>query len=210
MIDYEFYETPEAFTRYLFRACPWIEGRLFEPCVGSGAIPRVAVETSTPAVLRDDWYINDLDPRWPADSHLDAREAVLWADVEPEWTVTNPPFSPVMEILPHALQYSRKGVAMHLRASIHEPTKTGVRRSFMREHPPSQILWLPRFGYQRSKKTGEWSTDSVCACWVIWDRTGSKPDQVIRYADEQCLVELAEETPKYRARMDALMAARAA
>lgn len=205
MIEYEFYETPEAFTRYLFRACPWIEGRLFEPCVGSGAIPRVAVETG-----RDDWQINDLDRRWPADSHLDATRDHLWQEVEPQWTVTNPPFSPVMEILPRALHYSSRGVVMHLRASIHEVTKTGVRRAFMREHPPSRILWLPRFGYQRSKKSGEWSQDSVCACWVIWDSTGARPGQVIEYADEQCLVELAAETPHYRARMDALMAARAA
>jgi len=206
VIDYEFYETPEAFTRYLFRRYPTpIGSRLFAPCVGSGAIPRVACECGA-----DDWQINDLDPRWSADSHLDARKPHLWEEVEPEWTIDNPPFGPVMEILPLALKHSSHGVAFHLRASIHEPLRTpgDLRRMFLHQHPPTGILWLPRFGYQRSPSTGKWSTDSVTACWVIWEKGATS--QFIDYADEQCHVELAAETPAYRARMDALMAARAA
>jgi hypothetical protein len=95
---------------------------------------------------------------------------------------------------------------MHLRASIHEVLKTGIRRTFMGTHAPTGILWLPRFGYQRSKTTGKWTTDSVCACWVIWMK---KPTpQLIRYAPEWALDALEAETPAYRKRMDALMQTR--
>ena len=121
-----------------------------------------------------------------------------------DWTVENPPFKPCIDIIEHALEFSRIGVAMHLRASIHEVLKTGKRRAWMSKHQPTGILWLPRFGYQRSKTTGLWTTDSVTACWVIWHKDPRVP-QFIRYAPESVLDELEAETPIYRKRMDALM-----
>lgn len=227
-LDFEFYETPETFTRYLFREVD-IRGIVFEPCVGAGAIQRGA-DRQASANLRQ-WVTNDLDPRWPADYHEDAATTQLWnrqgldAIGGIDWTVSNPPFTPAIEIITRALQHSRVGVAMHLRASIHEVLKTGIRRTWMTNHQPTGILWLPRFAYQRSKKTGEWTTDSVCACWVVWLKpalavqagygppghglTFEKPaPQFIRYAPEWVLDELAAETPMYRARMDTLMAER--
>lgn len=214
MKDMEFFETPEAYTRYVFREVP-IGGRIFEPCVGSMAIVRAANAVPLqPTLARRSWVTNDLDDTWDAHFHGDATASQLWAAVtenpaEPiDWTVTNPAFSIWLEVLEHALQHSRVGVALHLRASVHEVLKTGPRRTFLAEHPPIGILWLPRFAYQRSKKTGEWTTDSVCACWVIWMKTA--PAQFIRYAPESVITELDAETPAFRARMDALMAARKA
>ena len=101
------------------------------------------------------------------------------------------------------------GVAMHLRASIHEVLKTGTRRTWMDRRTPTGILWLPRFAYQRSKTTGKWTTDSVCACWVIWLKDPLAP-QFIRYAPEWVIDDLNAETPEYRRRMDAIMAERKA
>lgn len=209
----EFYETPPAFTRWLFTRVQ-ISGRLFEPCVGDGAIPRAAESTRPSGSAPDHWAANDLDPYWAADSHLDATRTPVWdfravRDAEPDWTVSNPPFEPCLEIIDHAIRTSRVGVAMHLRASIHEVLKTGKRRTWMTEHKPNGILWLPRFAYQRSAKTGEWSTDSVCAAWVIWLKDPLAP-QFIDYAPEWVLRELKADEPAYRARMDRLMAARKA
>lgn len=209
--DFEFYETPDAFSAYLFREMVnhWpIQGRLFEPCVGSGAIVR-AHQALTNG--RETWATNDLDLRWPADSHVDAR-AIRgpWRESEPiDWTISNPPFTPALEIIERALEYSRIGVAMHLRASIHEVLKTGERRTWMSRHTPTGILWLPRFAYQRSKTTGKWTTDSVCACWVIWLKDPAAR-QFIRYAPEWVIDALDAETPAYRKRMDAIMADRKA
>lgn len=194
-MDYEFYETPAAFTRWLFDSVV-IAGRIFEPCVGNGAI------VSAVGPLRH-WFTNDLDSRWSADCHKDARDGSLWQAHEFDWTVTNPPFSIALEIAEHAIAHSRVGVAMHLRASIHEVLKTGPRRTWLARQEPTGILWLPRVAYQRSKTTGQWTTDSVCACWVVWMRDKSVP-QFIRYAPERVIDELDRETSAHRSRMDSL------
>ena len=184
VIDFEFYETPKAFTRWLFEAmdregCP-IDGRVFEPCVGNGAI----IDAAKPGPFSSGltWLRNDLDPRWPADMHANATDESIWRGIVVDWTISNPPFTPAIEVL-----------------------KTGVRRTWMAQHPPTGILWLPRFAYQRSKTTGKWTTDSVCACWVVWLKDPSAP-QFIRYAPESVIDALDAETPAYRRRMDMLMA----
>ena len=202
-MDFEFYETPKAFTRWLFDEVQ-IHGRILEPCAGSGAIIAAANTGSYPHDLT--WTTNDLDSRWMANEHLDASHDALWRKIGMiDWTVSNPPFTPAIEIITQALEWSRIGVAMHLRASIHEVLKTGVRRTWMAQHPPTGILWLPRFAYQRSKTTGKWTTDSVCACWVVWLKDPNAA-QFIRYAPESVIDALDAETPAYRRRMDMLMA----
>lgn len=210
MSDFEFYETPAAFTRWLFDRVD-IQGNVFEPCAGSGAIVDCRPLLTGPNGRNQRrWLTNDLDARWPATWHEDAVARTVWESAEKyglDWTVTNPPFSPAIDILARALCFSRVGVAMHLRASIHEVLKTGVRRTWMATHKPSGILWLPRFAYQRSKTTGLWTTDSVCACWVVWLRDPTAP-QFIDYAPEWVIDELKRDEPAYRASMDRLMAER--
>jgi len=208
----EYYATPAAFTRYLLREMASrgrpIVGSLFEPCVGDGALVAVEREWDRERGARFEgagWTTNDLDPGWAATSHRDATERDAWWQCD--WTISNPPFTPAIEIIEHALDYSRVGVAMHLRASIHEVLKTGKRRTWMREHRPTGCLWLPRFAYQRSPTTDKWTTDSVCACWLIWLKDQRVP-QFFDYAPEWVLDELDAETPAYRARMDGIMAAR--
>jgi hypothetical protein len=175
--------------------------------VGNSAIPRAVEREGLPNGHR--WVLNDLDPRWPGVFHQDARLKGVWEDMtrlsDIDWTVSNPAFTPALEIIDRALEFSRVGVAMHLRASIHEVLKTGVRRTWMSENTPTGILWLPRFAYQRSKKTGQWTTDSVCACWVIWLADAPFRGQFIEYAPTWVLEDLEKETPVYRERMDALM-----
>lgn len=214
-IDYEFYPTPRPFTRWLFRELP-IGGQCAEVCCGNGAIIDAAL--SEPTSHPQQWRTNDLDPRWAADHHLDATKPELYAAMgDVDWNVGNPPFTQALSIIEQALAHARVGVVMHLRASIHEVlkntdrTKTGklrknpgIRRTWMAEHQPTGILWLPRFSYQRSKTTGKWTTDSVCACWVVWLKDPGAP-QFIRYAPERVLDELDAETPAYRRRMDDLM-----
>lgn len=220
----EFYETPGAFTRWLFSILP-IRGTILSPCAGSGAIQRHGVPQSGPFQGRSvsgpwTWITNDFDPRWPATYHEDAADPRFWfhfqtstgiasrANATPiDWVVENPPFAPAIAIIDQALGTARVGVAMHLRASIHEVLKTGLRRTFMAEHPPTAILWLPRFAFQRSPTTGKWTTDSVCTCWCIWMRATTllPVGQTIQYAPERVLDELQAETKDYRAEMDRLM-----
>lgn len=206
MIDFEFYETPNAFTRYLFSAMTKhrpIVGTIVEPCVGSGAIVRASLECAYAAQRR--WVTNDLDERWPATTHADARQLIAPGD----WWISNPAFTPAVGIVQQGFTQATVDVAMHLRASIHEVLKTGIRRTFLAQHTPTGILWLPRFAYQRSPTTGKWTTDSVCACWVIWMFDPRIP-QFIEYAPERVIDELDAETPAYREQMDRIMAERKA
>jgi hypothetical protein len=159
MIDYEFYPTPDPFTHWLFDEVP-IRGRVLEPCVGDGAIVRAAGANQPGFEPCREWFTNDLDPRWSSDSQLNAatpalRHALAALGQPIDWSVSNPPFTPAVEIIEEQLNIARVGVAMHLRASIHEVLKTGVRRTWLSQRPPTGILWLPRFAYQRSKTKGE-------------------------------------------------------
>ena len=218
--DFEYYETPQAFIHYLFREVP-ITGSCFEPCVGSGAVPRASrdvIEQGMDAAITARlnrsarwWLTNDMDERWTADWHHDASQEHLWETVDDvggiDWTVSNTPFTPALDIAEHALKHSRVGVALFLRASIHEVLKTGPRRTWMRDHPPNDILWLPRFAFQRSKKTSLWTTDSVCCCWCVWRQHDRA--QSIKYAPTGVLDALDAETVAYRGRMDEIMGRRA-
>lgn len=200
---FEFYETPTPFTRWLFQEVA-ISGRLCEPCAGSMAIVKAAPNSPS-----RQWVTNDIDPRWAAAYALDARQPDLYEALgDVDWHVSNPPFTPAVEIIDRCLAHARVGVAMHLRASIHEVLKTGVRRTWLAERPPTGILWLPRYAYQRSPTTGKWTTDSVCACWVVWIKGAT--DQFIKYAPASMFAELEAEQSAYRERMDRLTAMRAA
>lgn len=207
MTDYEFYPTPDPFTHWLFKD-QQIHGRIAELGVGDGAIVRAAcdvVETYADDDKYAKWVTNDLDQRWAADYHMDATSPQLYEAIGPvDWHVGNPAFTIAVDSINLALDHASVGVAMHLRASIHEVLKSGIRRTWLARRTPTGILWLPRFAYQRSKKTGKWTQDSVCACWVIWLKDPNAP-QFIRYAPEWVIDDLKTFTVAYRSRMDRLM-----
>lgn len=200
---FEFYPTPAPFTRWLFEPQYITVGRgcvVAEVCCGSQAIVGAVSDPES----KIHWVTNDLDPYWDAEHHFDATSDDLYrATGDVDWVVTNPPFSAAVDIINQALKHARVGVAMLLRISIHEPTKTGPRRTWLAENPPNGILFLPRFAYQRSRKDGQWATDSVTCCWCIW-RKDHYP-QFIDYAPDRVIAELQAYTPTYRAEMDRLM-----
>jgi hypothetical protein len=204
--DREFYETPAAFTRWLFETV-CVTGRCFEPCVGSGAILRDSFgiyPNGRHPVTDRTWLTNDIEPDFAANYHYDARSispSLFGPDASaPDWTISNPPFTPALDIIAPALGYSRVGVAMHVRISFNEPLQHEPRRSFLREHRPSRILFLPRWAYQRSPKTGKWATDNMAACWLVWERHATT--QQIGYAPETVFLQLDREEAAYRERMD--------
>jgi len=220
---FEWYPTPAAFTHFLFDSV-YIRGRVFSPCNGDGAIMKAAKQCEDQAPGRK-WITNDIDKRWKANYHRDARDVDLWNDVVAEhgdidWVVDNPPFTIAIEIAKIAIQVARVGVALHLRTSIHEPIKRtkSERHDFMPTHPLSDLLFLPRFGFQRSPTTGKWATDSVCSCWCVWRPTPplapaftTEPlRQRIKHAPASVLDKLKAETPAYRNWVDRMQAKRSA
>lgn len=166
--DLDFYPTASWATEALLARVP-ITGRVLEPCVGRGDIARV--------IKGDDlrghrvWvYTNDLDRHHVADEHEDARDRGWWSRVrdrlEPEWVVTNPPFSVAHEILPLAFATATKGVAMLLRITYLEPCEG--RAGWLAAHPPDKLIVLPRISF-----TGDGSTDLATCAWFVWSQEGN-------------------------------------
>lgn len=205
--QFKFYETPEPFTAWMAREVWSLAPAAFmagvspncEPCVGDGAILNGirAAHGDDPArrVLSiGEWVTNDVDERRAALAHRDATDPATWAWLSAlagpggiGWTVTNPPFTLALPILEHALAYSAYGVASHVRCTLNEPLKRpGLGRSFLREHPPTMTLWLPRFPYQRSPTSGRYGSDAAPCVWLVWIKM-FRDYQVVRYAPDDVI-----------------------
>lgn len=200
--EFDFYETPDPLTEWLFSEHD-IQGECYEPCVGDGAI----IRASNRIHGARNWRTNDLDPRWEANTTLDAASIEAW-QLFPDWVVSNTPFSHWNQIAERAYNGSRTGVALYLRLSAHEPKKSEF-KGWWSKFPPSHIYICPRFAHQRSRRSGQWSTDSVTCCWTVWDKRAVLEQRII-YAPDSVIDALDAYTPSYRDRMDALMAKRAA
>lgn len=189
---YEFYETPAAFTACLHRHVE-IRGRCFEPCVGAGAIVQATASARAHATT---WITNDFDQRRPASLHFDAADG--WpAEIRPDWTITNPPFTRWRAIAERAIDRSAVGVACHLRASALEVLKGHP--DWWAQHRSTALIFLPRFAFQTSPTTGRWTTDSMATVWVVWHRDRSR-EQLIRFAGRDTIAALTAETVGFRAR----------
>lgn len=203
----EFYETPQAFTRWALSVVApsrATQVTVFEPCVGDGAIVRGVTDYwgSRNVIIET----NDLDPAREATHHLDATKPEVWDEVGPvDWVIANPPFSVALEMIEQARRIAQRGILFHVRCTFNEPLKRGPRRNFLRDDmPPTGMLWLPRFMYRESKKTGKLGADSATCVWLYWDMrpTGGwgtdmgnaddRDDQFIAYAPDWVFDELAE------------------
>jgi hypothetical protein len=167
----DFYPTPAWATEELLKRV-LIQGRVFECCVGDGAMSSVLLKEPGVSV-----FTNDVDTERPADLHGDAASFPFWSKVDLtrdkfDWVVTNPPFSQAMEILSNAHTYAKRGVAMLLRLSFLEPTED--RGSFLNSNPPDQLIVLPRISF-----TGDGKTDSVTCAWMVWDKFGARENGIV-------------------------------
>jgi hypothetical protein len=138
-----------------------IHGIVYEPCVGDGAIANALRRLLS--VRRVD--TNDIDRAYPADTHYDATVQIS-ANMPPlfDWAVTNPPFTQAYDILTMTWPNVRN-VAFLARLSFLEPTEE--RAGFLEEHPPTQMIVLPRYSF-RTNDAGKRQTDNVTCAWLVW------------------------------------------
>jgi hypothetical protein len=132
--------------------------RLYEPCVGQGAIQTYVEERSDCGVLT-----NDIGPTRSADFHEDARLANAWP-LHTTWCITNPPFNQIDAIMEMAVTHYRNAVTL-ARLSFLEPTE--ARRPLFDTYPPKLVIVLPRYCF-RLNDQGKRQTDSVTCTWVGW------------------------------------------
>lgn len=143
---------------------------LCEPCVGGGNIVR-AIQRRYPNRI----VTNDLDPRWPADTHVDAGAGKMYLEGDGiDWVITNPPFSEAARIIPCALDNAPM-IAMLLRITWLEPPKTGGRAGFLDAHPPDSMIVLERYNFRQVKG----HADSATVAWMLWGVRLRKPIIVV-------------------------------
>lgn len=214
----EYYETPDAFIDYLGwwlaeeRGFPGRGQVCASPAHGAGRVQSRLLHT-VPHHHHPRWVTNDLDPEWPADVHGDLRHQGAWDALlveaqggEPgglDYVIDNPPFSAAFDCARLGLEYARTLLALHVRISFNEVTKDDPRGQWLQAHPPTQILFLPRFAFRRSPTSRLWTTDNVATCWMLW-WTNGEHDPAIHYCPERYVKQLTEGTTAYRQRIDAL------
>lgn len=142
-----------------------------DPCVGDNII------LNSLGVSEHHTLVNDIDPKWAAHTHEDARHPEFWREAVKRQIgrhtlcVTNPPFKHAFKILENAWDHCN-AVAFLLRLSFLEPTFE--RSKFLHECPPKQIIVNPRTSF-----TDDGKTDSVTTAWMIWGEVFVKNPIVI-------------------------------
>lgn len=160
---FDFYETPAWLTLLAVAYIPFA-GTIGEPCAGHGAITSILKEAGFIT------WLNDIDPAKPADYHGDATKPEHWQKLpNADWIFSNPPYSnSSAPIVQNAYQHASRGVVMVLRLNWFEVCDDRV--EFLRHHPPTLILNVPRFCYTKSAK-GKWATDQCPTNIYCWDKS---------------------------------------
>lgn len=171
------YGTPAWCTEALLKVHPEIKGAgAFEPCAGTSRIASVlrahhghvfASDIVEPPASLVPWpalqALQDLR-REDAPEELRRKVHNDWGYV-PEWTVTNPPYGALPEILPQLLRLSPGG-ALLCRLSILERVAS---REALLERVQS-VLVLGRVKWIAADGNPIKGTDSVASCWVVWGK----------------------------------------
>lgn len=163
-IEGDRYYTPVRIYEWLQARLELVEQTIFDPCCGQ--------DNPTEEVfgLNNEVIENDIDVCGVTSEYsFDASDGTMWTMVgNIDWTITNPPYSqPTLDrIIANSLKYSSVGVAMLLRLSYLEPTKS--RREILAGSGEKQLLAVypcnPRPQFDPSKK----GTDSSTVAWFVW------------------------------------------
>lgn len=167
----DYYPTPDGITNALLKHVQ-IQGTVFEPCAGHGAIAKYF-----PGCLTNEPYPSkDFVPHECADA-TDRQAWDAWTSQWPmDWVVTNPPYGELATlILQNALTFSAN-VAMLLRLSYLEPCSDRARLLDYYGHNLTHLIVLnPRPQFRKDVK----GTDNVTSAWFVWQRGNTQGTQVI-------------------------------
>lgn len=136
----------------------------FECCDGQGNLSNELEKQGFIDILRGD--ITNTS------SYFDATSEDQWHNVQPVFTITNPPFNLAHRIVPLAYEYSQAGIAILLRLSYLEPCIN--RAEWLAEHPISKLIIMPRISF-----TGDGDTDKVTTAWFVWDKRSDKQEIIV-------------------------------
>ena len=163
--EFDFYETPAWLTLLALNHIPF-SGMISEPCAGHGAIASIIKAAGF------DIWLNDIDLNKPADFHSDATKPEHWATLpDADWIISNPPYGKLAApIVQNAYHHAKIGIVMVLRLNWLEVCDD--RADFLRQHPPTTIINVPRFCYRKLAK-GKWATDMCPTNIYCWQKSNS-------------------------------------
>lgn len=161
---HDFYETPDWLPLAILDHAN-IEGTIGEPCAGYNAIADVF------KMAGFNVWTNDLDTQKPADYHGNAADPEYMATLpDADWLITNPPYKDLSApIVANAFSKAKKGIVMVLKMNWWEVCKDRVQ--FLKDHPPTCIINVPRYCYRKGTATGKWATDEAPTIAYIWDKS---------------------------------------
>lgn len=137
-IEHDYYPTPDGITEFLLRHVE-IKGQVIEPAAGQMAIAKYFYG----CITNEPYPKDDVQP----DYCCDASERAFWEAVDAEggfdWAVANPPYigNLPVEILMHAFEFARTGVAFLLRLSFLEPCEN--REAWLKENSDYLVKVIP-------------------------------------------------------------------
>lgn len=135
-----------------------------EPCANRGYMVRPLWEFFGAVDASD---LEDYGAGFPVGDYLNSDEGTV------DWTVTNPPYKQAVPFIHRALEQSRVGVAMLVRAAFIEGI--GRHRDLFSDHPPTIYHFAERVPMFRGRVDPTGSTAAVYA-WFVWEKdTPSKP-----------------------------------
>jgi hypothetical protein len=172
----DYYPTPpEAVVQLL--ASERIEGSIWEPCCGNGAISRVLEENGYEVVSTD---LFDRGYGQPGVDFLTTRRPV-------ENVVTNPPYRMALPFVRHALSCVPAGgkVMMLLKMSFLEGVE---RHRFFRDNPPARVYVFSRKLRWRHAVNGRITWAMLPVAWFVWERAHNGETVVRWICDEDRVV----------------------
>jgi hypothetical protein len=138
-----------------------------EPAANRGHMVRPLAEEFTSVFARD---VHDYGVGYPVEDYLFGLSAGI---ATTDWTITNPPFRLAEQFIERALERSRVGVAMLVRAAFLE----GIGRfeRLFSVTPPTDILqFSERVVMHKGRLAPEGST-ATAYCWLVWLKGRDRP-----------------------------------
>lgn len=147
------YYTPEKTVRQLIKVLPFdIKGSVLDPFCGTGNIIN--------CFNNNDTYTNDIDKSVEAHLHLDLSINSNWFGlfnlIEPDWIITNPPYTNAIYYVEKSVGIAKKGAIFLLRLSFLEPCKDRI--TFLQTNPPDLLVVTPRISFTDNGKTDSTTT----------------------------------------------------
>lgn len=161
---HDFYETPPWMVLAMLEHAG-VSGTVGECCNGNGAISEIF------EIAGFDTWTSDIDRQKPADYHGDAADPKFWDSLpDTDWIITNPPYKKLSApILINAYNKAKKGIVFILKMSWWELCQD--RAEFLKQHPPTAFINLPRYCYRKGTATDKWATDEGPTVGYVWDKS---------------------------------------